>query len=96
MARARIKFHSDGFRELLQDPGMWGAAHAAAREEAARLESETGVPYTVEKSAGWDGRAGYDARPEQSHERVEGLTHEQWMEEIWPRVGGPKYRKRGG
>ena len=96
MARARIKFHTRGFRQLLQDPGMWGVCQAEARKQAARLESESGTPYSVEKRFGWDGRAGYMARTEGDAGRVEGLTHEQWMEEVWPRVGGPKYRKGGG
>lgn len=91
----KIRFYSEGFASVLTSPGVDSAVAAAARTKASEMESETGVPYEVERDCGWDGRSAYVAKPEgDSGERIEGLTHEQWMNEVWPKVGGPSWRPR--
>lgn len=91
----KIEFLSEGFRDILTGPGVDAAVAAEARRQAARKEAETGEPYRVEKLASASSRAVYVVRPEQDEEgRVRDLDHETWMREVWPRVGGPKWRPR--
>lgn len=91
MANAsKIRFYSEGFRAILKGPGLSGVCHSTARQKAAELEQRNRIPYEVEDVS--DGnRTKYLARP-QKGARVPALTHEQWMKEVWPRVGGAKWR----
>lgn len=92
MAKHVIKFFEQGFRDILTGPGVDGMVAAAARKKAATLEARTGTPYRVEKATGISSRSVYTARPDIPEGRVAGLTHEQWINELWPRIGGPKWR----
>ena len=92
MKLKKIRFISSGFAGVLTSPGISGEVASAARKEASRMESRTGEAYEVEQGSGWDGRTVYWAKPEGAERRVEGLDHETWMSEVWPRVGGPSWR----
>ena len=107
MARMRvkkIKFVSKGFADVLTSSGDDGAVASAARSAAQEQEGATGVAYEVRKDESWDGRAAYLAKPvdeespsgvsdgEGKPARRSSLTHEEWMRDVWPRVGGPKWR----
>lgn len=107
MARMRvkkIKFVSKGFADVLTSSGVDGAVASAARSAAQEKEGATGVAYEVRKDESWDGRAAYLAKPvddespagiagdEERPARKSSLTHEEWMRDVWPRVGGSKWR----
>lgn len=100
----KIKFLSDGFADVLTSSGVDGIVASEARAAAQEQEGKTGVPYEVRKDRSWDGRAAYLAKPvdeekpsgesddEKKPARRSSLTHEEWMRDVWPRVGGPKWR----
>lgn len=92
MGVKRIRFLSKGFQGVLTSPGVEGVVHATAREQAAALEASEKVPYKVRRMAGATSRAVYIAEPEGEEERVKDLDHETWVNEVWPMVGGPKWR----
>lgn len=100
MARAvlkRIDFVSKGFAEILNGPGVDSAVAAEARRQAQSAEQESGEPYTVERMAGATSRAVYIAKPAGSDDEAKRakIDHETWINEIWPKVGGPKWRPHG-
>lgn len=100
----RIQFVSQGFADILTSSGVDGIVASEARSAAQEQEGRTGVPYEVRKDRSWDGRAAYLAKPvdeegpyggsddEKKPARRSSLTHEEWMRDVWPRVGGPKWR----
>lgn len=100
----RIQFVSQGFADVLTSSGVDGIVASEARAAAQGQEGRTGVPYEVRKDRSWDGRAAYLAKPvdeegpsgelddEKRPARRSSLTHEEWMRDVWPRVGGPKWR----
>ena len=89
----RIRFRDEGFRQILRGSGVASVVAAEARKQAAALESESGRPYTIKQSM-TPTRVRYLAVPDGETPRVEGLDHETWMAELWPRVGGPKWRPK--
>lgn len=100
----KIKFISQGFADVLTSSGVDGIVASEARAAAQEQEGKTGVPYEVRKDRTWDGRAAYLAKPadeekasgesddEKKPARRSSLTHEEWMRDVWPRVGGAKWR----
>lgn len=100
----KIKFLSQGFADVLTSSGVDGVVASEARAAAQEQEGKTGVPYEVRKDESWDGRAAYLAKPvneespadetgdEKGPARRSSLTHEEWMRDVWPRVGGAKWR----
>lgn len=107
MAGVRVKkleFISQGFADVLTSSGVDGIVASEARSAAQEQEGRTGVAYEVRKDRSWDGRAAYLAKPvddespsgetgdEKKPARRSSLTHEEWMRDVWPRVGGPKWR----
>lgn len=100
----KIKFLSDGFADVLKSSGVDGIVASEARAAAQEQEGKTGVPYEVREDRSWDGRAAYLAKPvgeerssdesddERKPARRSSLTHEEWMRDVWPRVGGAKWR----
>lgn len=107
MAKARVtkvEFLSQGFADVLNSSGVDGVVASEARAAAQEQEGKTGVAYEVRKDSSWDGRAAYLAKPvdeegpsggsddEGKPARRSSLTHEEWMRDVWPRVGGPKWR----
>ena len=107
MAKARVtkvKFLSQGFADVLTSSGVDGIVASEARAAAQEQEGKAGIPYEVRKDRSWDGRAAYLAKPvdeekpsgesddERKPARRSSLTHEEWMRDVWPRVGGPKWR----
>lgn len=99
----KIQFLSQGFADVLTSAGVDGAVASAARTSAQEKEGETGVPYEIRKDESWDGRSAYLAKPagedsphsdqdDSGAARRSSLTHEEWMRDVWPRVGGPKWR----
>ena len=90
----RIEFVSDGFEQILNCPGVEAVVAAEARRQAQLQEAKTGEPYEVERMAGATSRVVYVARPDGDEVtgRIPHLTHERWMREVWPRVGGPSWR----
>ena len=88
----RIRFRDAGFRGILKSPGVTSVVAAEARSQAQRMESETGVPYELEQKNSAS-RCRFVAKPEEA-ERVPDMDHETWMNEVWPRVGGPSWRPR--
>ena len=95
-AKMRIEFLSDGFNGILHDPGLDSMLASLARQKAQQLEQSANVPYAVEKK-GFSSRSVYLVRPEGGEaQRVPGLDHETWINEVWPMVGGDKWRPHGG
>lgn len=96
MARAvlkRIEFISSGFAGILNSPGLEAVVAAEARRQAQELEQQAGEPYAVEKMANATSRVVYTARPEGAEDETSRkVDHETWINEIWPKVGGPKWR----
>lgn len=92
--RMRIEFLSEGFRDIMLSSGVDAEVASVARSQAQIKERETGVPYAVEKDRGWDGRVAYMAKPADGSKylRTPNLDHETWMEVVWPKVGGAKWR----
>lgn len=100
----KLKFLSQGFADVLTSSGVDGIVASEARAAAQEQEGRTGVPYEVRKDRTWDGRAAYLAKPvdeekpsgetddEKKPARRSSLTHEEWMRDVWPRVGGAKWR----
>lgn len=90
----KIEFSTSGFRAVLNDAGVDAAVAAEARKQAAAKEAQTGEPYAVERLAGATSRAAYVAKPQHADDERGGgkLTHEKWMEVVWPKVGGPAWR----
>lgn len=100
----KLKFLSQGFADVLTSSGVDGVVASEARSAAQEQEGRTGVAYEVRKDRSWDGRAAYLAKPvdeekpsgesddEKRPARRSSLTHEEWMRDVWPRVGGPKWR----
>ena len=93
--RMRIEFLSSGFEAILNSPGVDAAVAAEARRQAQSMERDAGEPYDVSRMAGATSRAVYVAKPEGSDaRRAPALDHETWINEVWPRVGGDKWRPR--
>lgn len=100
----RLQFLSQGFADVLTSSGVDGIVASEARAAAQEQEGRTGVAYEVREDRSWDGRAAYLAKPvdeekpsgesddEKRPARRSSLTHEEWMRDVWPRVGGPKWR----
>lgn len=100
----KLQFLSQGFADVLNSSGVDGIVASEARAAAQEQEGKTGVAYEVRKDESWDGRAAYLAKPvddespssssddEGRPARRSSLTHEEWMRDVWPRVGGPKWR----
>ena len=100
----KVKFLSQGFAGVLTSSGVDGVVASEARSAAQEQEGKAGVPYEVRKDRSWDGRAAYLAKPadeekpsgesddEKGPARRSSLTHEEWMRDVWTRVGGPKWR----
>lgn len=92
----RIRFLSSGFADVLNGPGVDSAVAAEARRQAQERERETGSPYAVERMPGATSRVVYTAHPADEEGESRGkVDHETWMKEIWPKVGGPKWRPHG-
>lgn len=93
----RIEFVDAGFQGVLRDPGVVSFLNSVAMSSKARCEAIEGVPYRVTLSGAWDGRPRMLVRAERQsprYERVRHMTHEQWMSQVWPKVGGLSYRPR--
>ena len=100
----KLQFLSQGFADVLTSSGVDGVVASEARAAAQEQEGKTGVPYEVSKDRAWDGRSAYLAKPADEESpsggsdddgkpaRRSNLTHEEWMRDVWPRVGGPKWR----
>ena len=100
----KLKFLSQGFADVLTSSGVDGIVASEDRVAAQEQEGRTGVAYEVREDRSWDGRAAYLAKPvdeerpagetgdEKKPARRSSLTHEEWMRDVWPRVGGPKWR----
>lgn len=92
-ALKRISFVSTGFRGVLNSPGLESVVAAEARKSAQAKEREAGEPYAVERMAAATSRVVYVARPEGDDAQArEKIDHETWMNDVWPKVGGPKWR----
>lgn len=95
-SRVRIEFVSEGFMGVLKSEGVAALLNSVAAKSKARCEDVEGIPYEVRQSSAWDGRPRVLVRarkPLPRPERVRNLTHERWMSDIWPKVGGPPYRR---
>lgn len=90
MAVKRIRFLSEGFRNILTSPEVESIVAAEARRQAARKEAETGEEYEVARLNFATSRVVYTAKPKGG--RRPNLDHETWMNVVWPKVGGPKWR----
>ena len=93
----RIELVDAGFQGVLRDPGTIGLLNSVAASSKARCEAIEGVPYKVTLSGAWDGRPRMLVRADTQagrHERIEHMTHEQWMTQVWPKGGGPSYRRK--
>ena len=89
----KFRFLSDGFQRVLTSSGMEAKVQAVARKQAQVNEQEYGVPYEVKRMANATSRVVYTVSPsEETEMRLPNLTHEKWIEEVWPRVGDPKWR----
>lgn len=91
----RIRFLSSGYSGVLNSPGTASKVAAEARRQAQAMEREAGSPYRVQPLARATSRIVYVAKPEDSDEgdgRAKGLDHDTWVNEVWPKVGGPKWR----
>lgn len=88
----KIQFISSGFEGILNSSGVEGVVASTARSQAQIQEQKTKVPYAVSRMAGATSRVVYVAKPENDDGRVPNLDHETWMNEVWPRVGGPAWR----
>ena len=87
----KIQFISSGFEGILNSSGVEGVVASTARSQAQIQEQRTKVPYAVERMAGATSRVVYVAKPENDDGRVPSLDHETWINEVWPRVGGPAW-----
>ena len=90
----KISFVSKGFAAVLNSSGMDAAVAAQARKQAQLMEQSTGEAYRVERLANASSRVVYTAKPE-GEDGSEGrrkIDHETWVKEVWPKVGGPKWR----
>lgn len=90
MAKARIEFHDQGFKDVLGSAGVGAVCASEARQFAAKLEASEGIPYDVKQKSSF--RAGYNVTPKKPIPNRPALTHETWMTLIWPRVGGVNWR----
>lgn len=91
----RVQHYSIGYSALLNSAGVDAEIAAAARREAAKKESETGEAYELVPSrTRWSPRPMYTVRPEGEKEAKpkSGLDHETWIDVVWPKVGGAKWR----
>lgn len=96
-SRVRIEFVSEGFMDVLKSDGVGALLDSVAAKSKARCEAAEGIPYDVTHSTAWDGRPRLFVRarkPLPKLPRAERMTHEQWMTQVWPKVGGPSYRPR--
>lgn len=96
--KIRIEFVSEGFMGVLSDPGTVSLLNSLGAKRRAEFEAAEGIPYEVRQSAAWDGRprvivSAVRPLPKAEFERTPDLTHERWVNDIWPKVGGPKYRR---
>lgn len=89
-AKIRIEFVTAGFRGVLHSPGVASLCASAAQERSRALEAKTGEPYEVQQGPGSYSRVTYFVKPEKAERRK--LTHEEWVDRVWPRVGGAKWR----
>jgi hypothetical protein len=87
----KVQHLTSGYAGILKSPGVEAEVQATARREAQKYERQTKTPYTVEKLARATSRPVYVAKPERIHPTGY-LTHEKWIEVVWPMVGGPKWR----
>lgn len=96
MARQiKFRFISDGFQRVLTSSGVEAKVQAVARKQAQVNEQEYGVPYEVKRMANATSRVVYTVSPsEETEMRLPNLTHEKWIKEVWPRVGGAQWRPR--
>lgn len=85
----RVEFRTEGFQAVLTSAGVDSLLHSLAVRHAAEMERAEGRPYTV--SAVGRTRSVYSVRPDAGPPRRK-LTHEEWMGEVWPRVGGAAWR----
>lgn len=95
--KTRIEFVSEGFMGVLKDPGTVSLLNSLAAKRRAEYEAGEGIPYEARQSTAWDGRPRVivsAAKPLPGVERTPNLTHERWVNDIWPKVGGPKYRPK--
>lgn len=91
MATMRIRFHDEGFQNVLGSNGVDAICASQARQYASKFEASEGIPYEVTPKSSF--RAGYNVKPKKPIPNRPALTHEMWMAVVWPRVGGPKWRK---
>lgn len=96
MARQiKFRFLSDGFQRVLTSSGVEAMVQSVARSQAQVNEQEYGVPYEVKRMANATSRVVYTVSPsEETEMRLPNLTHEKWIEEVWPRVGKAKWRPK--
>lgn len=86
----RIEFISEGFQRVLASPGVDALCSSVARRKASEMEASEGVEYQVARKGGW--RPVYLAKTKGPIPRLPRLDHDTWMRELWPRVGGAKWR----
>lgn len=89
-SKVRIEFVSEGFRAVLKSPGVSALCASIAQRRAAEKEAETHMAWKVKKGPDSYSRAFYIVKPDTDERRK--LTHEEWVNEVWPVVGGPKWR----
>ncbi len=92
--KVRIEFLTAGFAGVLADAGTVSLLNSVAARKRSELEQRYGGTYQTKQSTAWDGRPRVIVSKKPTYERVSGLTHEQWMSEIWPKVGGAKWRPK--
>ncbi len=93
--KIRVEFFSPGFAGVLCDPGVVAQLNSVAAKRKAQYESQTGEAYRTRQSAAWDGRPRVIVSAATGKAgRVSNLTHEQWMSELWPKVGGSSWRPK--
>lgn len=97
-AKVRIEFITDGFAGVLRDPGTVSLLNSVAAKKRAECEARYQRKYRARQTTAWDGRPRIivSMAPGQTErsERVPNLTHEQWMKEVWPKVGGASWRPK--
>lgn len=95
MAKAQIRFFDDGIQGILKSPGASSICHSLAIKKAAELSAKNGVEYEVVADP-LPSRVRYRAQRPMPIPRERNLTHEQWMADLWPRVGGAPWRPNSG
>ena len=87
----KIQHFNKGYERVLKSPGVEAEVHAQAVKASQQQERETGKKSEVLKLERATSRPVYVARTEREYPTGY-LTHEKWVNVVWPMVGGPKWR----